>query len=401
MAPVRDSAGRIVDFTYIDANESACASVGVTYGHLIGSRLLEHYPDASATGLLTEYVNVIATGRSLSLDDWAHPMADGLHYFDVRAVRVGDDLSHTWRDVSDRQAAMARLAASEAKYRLLAENATDIIFRIRGNAIEWVSPSIVNALGWPPEEVTGKDLRVLVHEADLPDVDAFDEALATGLTMTLRLRVRARDGTFHWVECHAKPYLDDTGVPDGIAASVHVVDSEVAAEQDLQWRVRHDELTGLVNRREALDRIGALRSHRQRRPGPDDGVLFCDVDSFKSLNDAHGHAVGDAILRSLSGRISASVRDGDLVARLGGDEFLIVLAGIHGLDEATLLAEGIRAAAAEPIVIGSHQIAATVSIGVTLAGAGESADSLIARADRAMYRAKQEGRNQTVTIAPN
>jgi diguanylate cyclase (GGDEF)-like protein len=123
------------------------------------------------------------------------------------------------------------------------------------------------------------------------------------------------------------------------------------------------------------------------------------MDKFKNVNDTCGHAAGDEVLRVMADRIRRCLRStDDLGARVGGDELLVVLHGVQDLQNAVTVAEKLRASAAEPIPIPGGTVNTTVSIGVTLARPGEKTEALVARADDAMYRAKQTGRNQVISI---
>jgi diguanylate cyclase (GGDEF)-like protein len=121
------------------------------------------------------------------------------------------------------------------------------------------------------------------------------------------------------------------------------------------------------------------------------GLLFCDLDRFKEINDSLGHAAGDTVLRRRH-------RAGDLFGRTGGDEFLVVLNVVPDLEIAMAVAQKIRRAIAQPISTALLQVRTTVSVGVTMARPDEAMDELIARADQAMYAAKQGGRNQVIPI---
>ncbi|MFM7420174.1 MAG: GGDEF domain-containing protein, partial [Alphaproteobacteria bacterium] len=123
------------------------------------------------------------------------------------------------------------------------------------------------------------------------------------------------------------------------------------------------------------------------------GVLMIDVDRFKPLNDYYGHAAGDAALREVAARLREHVRASDIVARYGGEEFLVVMSGA-GAEETAVIAERLRAAIADrPIDLGQAKLPVTVSIGSALSGLTTEAETLIAAADSAMYRAKGSGRN--------
>ncbi len=133
-----------------------------------------------------------------------------------------------------------------------------------------------------------------------------------------------------------------------------------------------------------------------RSPGAYLGILFCDIDAFKDVNDTWGHAAGDVVLAKVADRIRETVRDGDTVGRMGGDEMLVLLPGVHNLDEVAQIGEKIRSRAAEPIHHLGKTIHMTLSIGATLSVPGESSVTVTARADAAMYEAKNAGKNTVV-----
>ena len=155
-----------------------------------------------------------------------------------------------------------------------------------------------------------------------------------------------------------------------------------------------DPLTGLLNRRG----VGALleqvdQADEVRRLS----VIMADIDHFKTINDTHGHSVGDGVLRAVAGTLAQAVRASDAVARYGGEEFLLVLPGASG-EQARRIAERARASVArEPVRAGEQPVPVTISFGVAEWIPGESSEELIARADRALYQAKGSGRNRVVT----
>ena len=164
------------------------------------------------------------------------------------------------------------------------------------------------------------------------------------------------------------------------------------AEEELLHRSLHDVLTELPNRRmlcQHMDR--ALGSSRR---GIGATVMLLDVDHFKSINDTFGHAAGDELLKLVANRLRASVRDVDTVARLGGDEFAILLADTCQPDEASIIAKRILASMQELTVIDGKAIKAGLSIGIAIAPHdGATQDEILKAADRALYKAKQAGRN--------
>lgn len=301
------------------------------------------------------------------------------------------------RDVDEEVKAHEQLRESESRYRLLVENATDAVAHSRDGLILWVSPGVTDMLGWTTEQWVGRRVNDFVHPDDVHFIAEAREGLEVSNPKTVRFRMRSEDGRYHWIETHVRPYVDQFGRTDGVAVSFRVVDSEVAAERELERRARYDELTGLLNRKEALDRLNALRG-REPAVGREIAVLFCDIDRFKSINDSFGHAAGDELLRVTADRLRANTRQHDLIARLGGDELLVVLDGVHDLPEATRVAEKLRRRVSDPVLFGDLSIVATLSVGVTLAHPGESEDAVIARADAALYEAKHSGRDQVVSF---
>ena len=288
-------------------------------------------------------------------------------------------------------------ADAEMRYRILADNAVDIIVHLRGGDVVWISPSVEVALGGPVDWWTGANFSRRIHRNDREAVAAALQRIAGGESVLQRFRVRSGDGNYHWVDGHGKPYVDAEGSTDGLIAALRIVDDQVEAERRLERLARFDTLTGLVNRAEAIGRLASA----MQQPRPLEtyvGVLFCDVDHFKEINDMWGHAVGDHVLTTLAARIRRSVRQGDTVGRMGGDEILVLLPDVHSIDEVAAIAEKIRCRAAEPVDVAGKVISATLSIGATIALPGESVSSIMIRADAAMYRAKLGDRNAVVPI---
>src|ERR1700744_34821 len=297
----------------------------------------------------------------------------------------------------EKQRVSRERAAAEMRYRILADNAVDIVVHLRDGEVAWVSPSVEAALGGPSQRWTGSGLRRRLHPDDRDTLATALQRIAGGEAVLHRFRVRAVDEEYHWVHGHGKPYVDAGGNTDGLIAALRIVDDQVEAEQRLERLARFDALTGLANRAEAIGRLEAALE-QPRRPGTGVGVLFCDVDYFKEINDTWGHGIGDAVLATLAARIRASVREGDTVGRTGGDEILILLPGVHDIDEVAQIAEKIRCRAAEPIKVSEETVCATLSIGATIALPGEPVSSITARADAAMYKAKSGDKNTVIRI---
>jgi diguanylate cyclase (GGDEF)-like protein len=179
----------------------------------------------------------------------------------------------------------------------------------------------------------------------------------------------------------------------------HGIKARISAELEARNLARHDPLTGLPNRRffaEKLEEYLRSASDTQRL-----AVLMLDLDGFKTVNDTHGHAVGDKALREFANRVSLVLRVDSVLARIGGDEFAIIMPKIDSLDDPTNLARRIAAAVAEPFVIDNVTVEFGVGVGIAIApNDGTDPDELVRRADRALYRAKGAGRSSVRFFEP-
>ncbi|WP_146251665.1 putative bifunctional diguanylate cyclase/phosphodiesterase, partial [Modestobacter versicolor] len=183
-----------------------------------------------------------------------------------------------------------------------------------------------------------------------------------------------------------------------VHASVRQIVSSVRQREELQsalaHQAAHDPLTELPNRAQALQ-LTASALFRGQRSGSMTGLLFVDLDGFKGVNDTHGHACGDAVLREVAGRLRDTVRAGDVVCRLGGDEFVVLVEPVEAEGDLLDLAERLIAAAREPITAGGHVVRIGASVGIAVSrDASTVADVLFAEADAATYRAKRQGRGR-------
>ena len=187
---------------------------------------------------------------------------------------------------------------------------------------------------------------------------------------------------------------DDVAFLSAIATLIAVAVERHRDEQAARHAALHDPLTDLPNRTLALDRL-AYAVNRRQREGIDVAVLVLDVDRFKTINDASGHAAGDEVLLILAGRLTAAVRSTDTVARLSGDEFIVICPDVKGTRGATEVAERLASAVTGRLVLDSGEHSFTVSTGIALAGARQDTpESLLRDADAAMYRAKARGRGR-------
>ncbi len=520
---VRDASGTIVD-----VNVAAEAVLGQPRADLIGRQSVNlrggvhadgtpFPPNQSAASI------ALSTGRDVVGELVGLTLPGGeLRWVAVnaRALREGDAISgvvSTFVDVTEQQELVAALAESEKRFRLLAENASDLITSIDPDGVRtYVSPSCKALLGYEPAELIGRVAIGLVHPEDQPGLSAFLQSLIDDGPAAYEARFRHEQGNWVWLETRGRAVHDAdgtlielqtvarditaerqaarelreaeerfrnafdqapigkalvspdgrfmrvnaalcqiTGYPEGdllgttfqslthaddlgadlermqqildgssesyaiekryrhadghyIWALLHVslVRGETGAPlyfvsqiQDISEQKRtaerltdltlRDSLTGLANRVLFTDRLGHA-VERARRSRERIAVLFIDLDRFKSVNDSLGHAAGDELLRQAADRMRRAVRPTDTIARLGGDEFTVLCEDLGSVGDAQCVADRLSEELERPFDLLGTQRSIGVSIGIGVAGALDSAEAVLAKADAAMYRAKND-----------
>ena len=195
------------------------------------------------------------------------------------------------------------------------------------------------------------------------------------------------------------PHFDADGAVAGFYALTVDITELKATQTALDRLARIDALTGLANRRHFEEHVGQALA-RSRRSGRGGALLYLDVDRFKHINDTLGHAAGDAVLREFARRLGGRLRRTDLAARYAGDEFVVVLEGTAPVDHARTVAEAIVESMKAPFRVAGTELMVTTSIGLALFDGSEASfDAVLARADRALYRAKAGGRNAVACAA--
>ncbi|MET0857324.1 MAG: EAL domain-containing protein [Telluria sp.] len=265
--------------------------------------------------------------------------------------------------------------------------------------IIFVNDAFQRRTGFQREEVMGHPWNILLSQAtDRDEVDRIRRAVAQYEVVTAELLNYTKAGEPYWVQLELVPFADEGGNNTHWVAVGRDITERKKSENHIHRLAFFDVLTGLPNRRLLMDRIDQLLAGAQAGGGFG-AVMFIDLDHFKNINDARGHAIGDALLRNAAERLSKLVRKGDTVARVGGDEFVVLLAQLGNdndtaRDAALTVAEKIRRAIGEVFVIDGQSYSSSASIGVTLLPkARQDVHDLLREADTAMYRAKADGRN--------
>ncbi|MEI6620898.1 MAG: diguanylate cyclase [Actinomycetes bacterium] len=318
--------------------------------------------------------------------------------FDSRDAIVGFIAS--LRDIHEQVLGRQALTQSEATLRLAMEGAAQgmAVVGLHGRFLR-VNGALCQMVGRDPHWLTEHTEQDLVHPDDLErDEEIAQRMLAGDADHDVHEdRLVTAAGNELWIQHSLALVRDEHGMPLFYVSQYQDVTDERATRVDLQYRVEHDALTGLINREQLQKRMTTLLEYEPRRAGVP-AVLFCDLDHFKDINDAGGHAAGDRVLREVASRIASVLRETDEVARLGGDEFVVVLPEAADYAAAVDVAKKIRAAVALPLLVGGEFITTTMSVGVALARPGIEAHRLLRDADFALYQAKNSGRDRVCTF---
>ncbi len=260
--------------------------------------------------------------------------------------------------------------------------------------IVYVNPAFERMTGYARREIIGNSPRLLQGpETDRGVIDGLKARLAKGEPAQIEVINYRKDGSPFWVELNIRPLFDANGwQTHWISIQRDVTDSKKANEH-IEWQATHDALTGLPNRTLYQERLGHAITAAEAR-GSSVGVLFFDLDRFKQINDTLGHMVGDQLLQEVATRLTQKLRSQDTIARVGGDEFTILLPYIDTPEQATKAAQKLLDALNKPFSIDGHELFVTASIGVSIAPQdGSDIATLLKNADVAMYRAKDQGRD--------
>ena len=302
-------------------------------------------------------------------------------------------------DITQRKEAEDRLQRAEAEARAERDHATAIIEAMsEGYALTCdgeivaVNDALCQLTGFTAEQLIGSRAPFPFWPADLAEALTHEQADFRAEAGGSRAATFVRaDGERFEAEVTARPARFQDGRPLGFVNTIRDVSAQRRYERELERLARTDTLTGLANR---LVLQESLEREAPRRPDPERGLalVLLDIDNFKQVNDAYGHPAGDAVLREVAWRLQRTVRAGEVIARVGGEEFAWLIPGSTA-EEATAAADRGRAAiAAEPV--GRAGIL-TMSAGVAIVSTPCDGDRLYRMADRALYAAKQGGRDRT------
>jgi diguanylate cyclase (GGDEF)-like protein/PAS domain S-box-containing protein len=325
----------------------------------------------------------------------------------IEVYQFANTLTAKWQVTEQAAFKMSRLEeAVEERTRelsnanIIVQNSPVILYRLRGEPsfpLTYISHNITK-LGHDPQTLLASPswAQSLIHPEDQAKVgEAMARVLEKdALGASIEFRLRAGDGALRWVENRYVPVRDEDGRLIEVEGIIIDISERKAAEEKIILLARTDGLTGLANRATFTERLWQAFAAAQRG-ALGFAILYLDLDKFKPVNDTFGHPVGDLLLQQVAQRLKTCTRDSDLVARLGGDEFAILQGEMQEVANAGVMAAKIQAALAHPYLINGNEIKISVSIGISPYIAGNAgADAMLVQADLALYRSKDEGRNQ-------
>ena len=281
---------------------------------------------------------------------------------------------------------------SEARFRAFFEHAgiTIHVLSLDGVILE-VNPASQEFLGYEPRELVGRAATSLSPEEDLEATRELGQELRDGIrtAVTHERRFFHKQGHIVWGQVTLSIIPHD-GEPRMIGM-IHDITERKRTEGQLLRQAFQDELTGLANRVLFRDRLRHALERRDRY-ATRVAVILLDLDGFKRVNDTFGHAVGDELLQTVGRRIVSSVRTGDTVARLGGDEFAVAIEELRERDDPQTLADRLLMLLRMPMRVGGREITVGASIGIAVAEASDDEETVLSKADAAMYAAKSSGK---------
>lgn len=340
-----------------------------------------------------QFIELLIGDEPLWFDVTVTAIADELGPRQILLVAADRTATHDIEHQQRRSARRFQAMVTHAPGLILLVDSTGRIIRC--------SPAVDRLLGVRSSDLTGRAVFELMHPDTLARAaSVFNQILSQpGEPIAVSdFRMSHNSGNTLWCEAVVTNLLHDDDVA-AIVFNAHDVTERPIAEQRLELAATSDSLTGLANRRRLEHRLAESFESAARTDGSV-GLALVDVDDFKLVNDALGHDIGDGVLRVLANRLQGIIGQRGLIARVGGDEFALVLEVVEQPDELDRLADAIHETLRTPVRVGDHDVYVRVSVGTSSAHP-ESADaaSLLRSADLALYRAKRNDRNQTVSFS--
>ncbi len=383
--------------TILEVDDDVRAVLGFDPEVLVGQRSLGYiHPDDHATAI-DAWMEVLSKPGGTTRARVRHRHVDGRYiWLEISNRNLLDDPAAGWieadmLDISEEMEALEAVRASEQLFRQLAGALPVGVAQIDASrALVYANHQLYRIFG-ADHDVPVADLLASVSQPDVLD-EAFGTVLA-GIDVDVEIHVDRMDGTGRRrCTLAIRALTSPAGDVTGAVGSLTDITDAFRMSAELERRASYDELTGCVNRSTAMKTL----ARELTTSGRDTAVVFIDLDRFKEVNDGLGHHAGDALLVAVANRLRIAVRACDVVGRIGGDEFLVVCPDVAGPAEGLALADRLADVIAVPLELGGGVVVPSASVGVAWAPGAVDADSLIARADAAMYESKRSGGGRAV-----
>ncbi|MFM0304486.1 EAL domain-containing protein [Paraburkholderia sediminicola] len=386
---------------YLGCNMAFARDAGLSYPEQVVGKSDSDMPWRAFADLLNGHDKEVVTTGVPKMNFEVDVVIDGVHRTTVTSKLPFTDndgrvigVLGSYTDITERKRADLALRLQS---RALDASVNAILITApspSGNLIEYVNPAFMRITGYDPAEVIGQDCRVLQRDDRAQEgVALIRQALEANREVSAVMRNYRKDGALFWNQLFIAPVPNAEGVITHHIGVINDVTDLIRYQEQLEYQANYDSLTRLPNRNLLRDRLQhALIVAQRHHKGV--AVVFIDLDGFKNVNDSLGHSVGDRLLSVVAERLARCSRTTDTVARHGGDEFVIVMTDT--VDEQSLIAwmERVRASISEPVWLDGTELYVGCSMGASLFPQdGEDAETLMKKADLAMYRAKDMGRN--------
>nr|WP_232542170.1 diguanylate cyclase [Nocardia bovistercoris] len=291
-----------------------------------------------------------------------------------------------------------RAITEEAFRAALDSAAVGVVIGDLDGTVRYTNPAMAAQMGVPLEALRTLSVFDYTHPDDVDEANAqfLDQMGRGSSTARVESRMIRPDGEVRWSSVVVTLVPGPGGHPDTFVAVAEDVTERRRLQEELHWQARHDALTGLSNRRGLLEQIDAIVTAATS----DDriGLCFADLDQFKLVNDQYGHTIGDSVLAAVAHRLQSAVAEYDYtVTRIGGDEFVVLIPPPADDTRVVAVADALLASLTTPIAVGEYDVRMSVSIGAVVAEVSDQeATALLDAADRALYRAKSDGRHRWV-----
>lgn len=386
------------DGTVVVANNVAAQKLNIDHASLIGRNIFDLFLPKVAELRRAMIAKVITSGESVQFEN----SRDNLHFITTfypskKPDGTIDRIAIFSRDVTEQHQAKMALMLSEQRFRDVSEAVGEFIWETdTAGCFQFITEDVESVLGYTAAELIGHPPQDFVIKENFEEFKKWRDAAVEDLEAfsNVELECQTKDGQVVWLQISGVAFYDDKGTYAGYRGAAMSITDRKKTEAELTRLATTDSLTGLNNRRRFMESAETefTRSQRYDRPL---SLFIMDIDHFKTVNDTYGHDVGDVVLRALSETTLRALRNADTLGRIGGEEFGAILSETN--EEAALeVAERVRTSVEQsriPTNAGELQI--TISLGVAcLRPDTKDLQELLKRADVALYKAKQSGRNR-------